>query len=82
MQGAFHVWTAHKKDKIRDIRFKPMQRHIFLYEKMVLFCKKKDDPQHVEKAAYIFKNTLDVSVRAHPPVTKPRLAGGGGGKGQ
>ena len=62
MQGAFNVWTAHKKDKIRDIRFKPMQRHIFLYGKIVLFCKKKDDPQHVEKAAYIFKNSLDVST--------------------
>ena len=61
MQGSFSVWTEHKKDKIKDLRFKPMQRHIFLYEKMILFCKKKDDPQSAEKAGYIYKSCLAVS---------------------
>ncbi|ELU03898.1 hypothetical protein CAPTEDRAFT_228658 [Capitella teleta] len=59
MQGSFSVWTEHKKDKIRDLRFKPMQRHIFLYENKVLFCKKKEDAQNAEKAGYIYKNSLE-----------------------
>ena len=60
MQGSFSVWTEHKKDKIKDLRFKPMQRHVFLYEKLVLFCKKREDPQHVEKATYTYKSSLEV----------------------
>jgi hypothetical protein len=60
MQGSFSVWEKDKKDKFRDIRFKPMQRHIFLYEKKILFCKKKEDPQNAEKAGYIYKHSLEV----------------------
>ncbi len=60
MQGAFQVWMEDKKTKIKDIRFKPMQRHVFLYEKRFLFCKKKDVPIHAEKASYIFKTDLQV----------------------
>ncbi|XP_076419012.1 proto-oncogene DBL isoform X6 [Peromyscus maniculatus bairdii] len=42
LQGAFSVWLGHRKGatKMKDFaRFKPMQRHIFLYEKAVMFCK-------------------------------------------
>ncbi|XP_069923054.1 proto-oncogene DBL isoform X5 [Oryctolagus cuniculus] len=44
MQGGFSVWIGHKKGptKMKDFaRFKPMQRHIFLYEKAVVFCKRR-----------------------------------------
>ena len=62
MQGAFNVWADNKS--LRGLRFKPMQRHVFLYENIVLFCKKKDDPghaSHTERASYIFKNSIQVS---------------------
>uniref|UniRef100_A0A8C9K521 MCF.2 cell line derived transforming sequence n=1 Tax=Panthera tigris altaica TaxID=74533 RepID=A0A8C9K521_PANTA len=44
MQGGFCVWTGHKKGatKMKDFaRFKPMQRHLFLYEKAIVFCKRR-----------------------------------------
>uniref|UniRef100_A0A8C6DCR0 MCF.2 cell line derived transforming sequence n=1 Tax=Moschus moschiferus TaxID=68415 RepID=A0A8C6DCR0_MOSMO len=44
MQGAFSVWIGHKKGttKMKDFaRFKPMQRHLFLYEKAIIFCKRR-----------------------------------------
>ncbi|CAB1346445.1 unnamed protein product [Coregonus sp. 'balchen'] len=44
MQGSFSVWTEHKKGhaKVKDLaRFKPMQRHLFLHEKALLFCDNK-----------------------------------------
>eukprot|EP00071_Canis_lupus_P038137 XP_022271694.1 proto-oncogene DBL isoform X5 [Canis lupus familiaris] len=44
MQGAFSVWIGHKKGatKMKDFaRFKPMQRHLFLYEKAIVFCKRR-----------------------------------------
>ncbi|KAJ8309753.1 hypothetical protein KUTeg_011618 [Tegillarca granosa] len=60
MQGGFTVSTEHKKEKIKDLRFKPMQRHMFLYEKSILLCKKKEDQhQHSEKRIYCFKNLLN-----------------------
>ncbi|XP_020935769.1 proto-oncogene DBL isoform X12 [Sus scrofa] len=43
-QGAFSVWIGHKKGatKMKDFaRFKPMQRHLFLYEKAIVFCKRR-----------------------------------------
>ncbi|GAB1610590.1 guanine nucleotide exchange factor DBS isoform X15, partial [Argonauta hians] len=61
MQGGFQVWTEHK-NKIRDFRFKPMSRHIFLYEKAVLLCKRKEDNQSSSSAVYIFKNMLKMSL--------------------
>jgi len=63
MQGSFSVWTEHKKH-IRDIRFKPMLRHVFLYDNSVLFCKKKDDPHNiVDKVSYQFKSSLKVTSK-------------------
>uniref|UniRef100_A0AAZ3NPC8 Mcf.2 cell line derived transforming sequence-like a n=1 Tax=Oncorhynchus tshawytscha TaxID=74940 RepID=A0AAZ3NPC8_ONCTS len=46
MQGSFSVWTEHKKGhaKVKDLaRFKPMQRHLFLHEKALLFCKRREE---------------------------------------
>lgn len=59
MQGSFSVWTECKKDRLRELRLKPMQRHIFLYQKAMLFCKKT--AAH-NKANYHFKRILKVSV--------------------
>ncbi|CAE1260161.1 MCF2 [Acanthosepion pharaonis] len=60
MQGSFQVWTEYK-NKMRDFRFKPMARHIFLYEKAILMCKRKDDNQTSANAVYIFKHMLKLS---------------------
>ncbi|XP_053311217.1 guanine nucleotide exchange factor DBS isoform X2 [Spea bombifrons] len=65
MQGSFNVWTEHKKghSKVKDLaRFKPMQRHLFLHEKAVLFCKKREENgEGYEKApSYSFKHSLNM----------------------
>ncbi|XP_064413685.1 guanine nucleotide exchange factor DBS [Latimeria chalumnae] len=67
MQGSFNVWTEHKKghSKVKDLaRFKPMQRHLFLYEKAVLFCKKREENgEGYEKApSYSYKHSLKMSA--------------------
>ncbi|NXY13117.1 MCF2L factor, partial [Atrichornis clamosus] len=67
MQGSFNVWTDHKKghNKVKDLaRFKPMQRHLFLYTKMLLFCKKREENTdgHEKSASYSFKNSLKMST--------------------
>uniref|UniRef100_A0A3Q3DPQ9 MCF.2 cell line derived transforming sequence n=1 Tax=Hippocampus comes TaxID=109280 RepID=A0A3Q3DPQ9_HIPCM len=46
MQGSFSVWISHKKvpTRMKELaRFKPMQRHLFLYESVLLFCKKREE---------------------------------------
>ncbi|XP_051782278.1 guanine nucleotide exchange factor DBS isoform X5 [Erpetoichthys calabaricus] len=67
MQGSFNVWTEHKKghSKVKDLaRFKPMQRHLFLHEKTLLFCKKREENgEGYEKApSYSFKHSLNMSA--------------------
>lgn len=67
MQGSFSVWTEHKKGhaKVKDLaRFKPMQRHLFLHEKALLFCKRREENgEGYEKApSYSFKHSLSVST--------------------
>ncbi|XP_027008301.2 guanine nucleotide exchange factor DBS isoform X2 [Tachysurus fulvidraco] len=67
MQGSFSVWAEHKRGhvKMMDLaRFKPMQRHLFLHEKALLFCKKREENgEGYEKApSYSFKQEL--SMRA------------------
>ncbi|XP_026092757.1 guanine nucleotide exchange factor DBS-like isoform X2 [Carassius auratus] len=67
MQGSFSVWTEHKKGhvKVKDLaRFKPMQRHLFLHEKALLFCKKREENgEGYEKApSYSFKHLLNMSA--------------------
>ncbi|XP_063323832.1 guanine nucleotide exchange factor DBS isoform X3 [Pelmatolapia mariae] len=66
MQGSFNVWTDHKKghSKVKDLaRFKPMQRHLFLYDKMLLFCKKREETTdgHEKTPSYSFKHSLKMS---------------------
>ncbi|KAM6099254.1 guanine nucleotide exchange factor DBS isoform 1-T3 [Theristicus caerulescens] len=67
MQGSFSVWTDHKKghSKVKDLaRFKPMQRHLFLHEKAVLFCKKREENgEGYEKApSYSYKHSLNMAA--------------------
>uniref|UniRef100_A0A3Q2CX51 DH domain-containing protein n=1 Tax=Cyprinodon variegatus TaxID=28743 RepID=A0A3Q2CX51_CYPVA len=66
MQGSFNVWTDHKRghSKVKDLaRFKPMQRHLFLYDKMLLFCKKREETSegHEKTPSYSFKHSLKMS---------------------
>ncbi|XP_056627669.1 guanine nucleotide exchange factor DBS isoform X2 [Triplophysa dalaica] len=67
MQGSFSMWTEHKKGhaKVKDLaRFKPMQRHLFLHQNALLFCKKRDENgEGYEKApSYSFKHSLNMSA--------------------
>ncbi|XP_061081994.1 guanine nucleotide exchange factor DBS-like isoform X2 [Conger conger] len=67
MQGSFSVWTEHKKGhaKVKDLaRFKPMQRHLFLHQKALLFCKRREENgEGYEKApSYSFKHSLNMSA--------------------
>ncbi|XP_072832670.1 guanine nucleotide exchange factor DBS isoform X2 [Vicugna pacos] len=67
MQGSFSVWTDHKKGhaKVKDLaRFKPMQRHLFLHEKAVLFCKRREESgEGYEKApSYSYKQSLNMTA--------------------
>ncbi|XP_062982230.1 guanine nucleotide exchange factor DBS isoform X3 [Elgaria multicarinata webbii] len=67
MQGSFSVWTDHKKghSKVKDLaRFKPMQRHLFLHEKAILFCKKREENgEGYEKApSYSYKHSLNMTA--------------------
>lgn len=67
MQGSFSVWAEHKRGHVKVIelaRFKPMQRHLFLHEKALLFCKRREESgEGYEKApSYSFKQELSVSI--------------------
>uniref|UniRef100_A0A665WT06 MCF.2 cell line derived transforming sequence-like 2 n=1 Tax=Echeneis naucrates TaxID=173247 RepID=A0A665WT06_ECHNA len=47
--------------EVKDLaRFKPMQRHLFLYDKMLLFCKKREETSdgHEKTPSYSFKHSL------------------------
>lgn len=53
--------------QVKDLaRFKPMQRHLFLYDKMLLFCKKRDETTegHEKSPSYSFKHSLKVGHRS------------------
>ncbi|XP_053436970.1 proto-oncogene DBL isoform X5 [Nycticebus coucang] len=73
MQGGFSVWTGHKKGatKMKDFaRFKPMQRHLFLYEKAVVFCKRRvETGEGCDRyPSYSFKHCLkmdEVGITEH-----------------
>ncbi|XP_077092349.1 proto-oncogene DBL isoform X2 [Siphateles boraxobius] len=67
MQGSFSVWISHKKGptRVKELaRFKPMQRHLFLHEHALLFCKRREE--HGENAdktpSYSFKHCLKMSA--------------------
>ncbi|KAJ3639462.1 hypothetical protein Zmor_002822 [Zophobas morio] len=58
LQGSFSVWVENKKDL--RLRLKPLRRHIFLYQKSILFCKSVSKSSH-NKATYHFKHYLKMS---------------------
>ncbi|XP_028609966.1 proto-oncogene DBL [Grammomys surdaster] len=63
LQGAFSVWLGHRKGatKMKEFaRFKPMQRHLFLYEKAVMFCKRRlESGEGADRyPSYSFKHCL------------------------
>lgn len=58
LQGAFSVWVENKKDL--RLRLKPMRRHIFLYQKSIVFCKSASKTSHNEDS-YQFKHYLKMS---------------------
>ncbi|XP_075813538.1 proto-oncogene DBL isoform X4 [Microtus pennsylvanicus] len=73
LQGAFSVWLGHRKGatKMKDFaRFKPMQRHLFLYEKAVMFCKRRfESGEDADRyPSYSFKHCLkmeEVGITEH-----------------
>ncbi|XP_053518345.1 proto-oncogene DBL [Artibeus jamaicensis] len=73
IQGAFSVWIGHKKGatKMKDFaRFKPMQRHLFLYEKAIVFCKRRVESGEgsLRYPSYSFKHSLkmeEVGITEH-----------------
>ncbi|XP_050976665.1 proto-oncogene DBL isoform X2 [Labeo rohita] len=67
MQGSFNVWINHRKGptRMKDMaRFKPMQRHLFLHERALLFCKKREENGEARDrtASYSFKHCLMMSA--------------------
>ncbi|XP_031747181.1 proto-oncogene DBL isoform X3 [Xenopus tropicalis] len=67
MQGSFSVWITHKKGatKMKELaRFKPMQRHLFLYERALVFCKKREEhgDGHDKTPSYSFKHILKMNA--------------------
>ncbi|XP_026320244.1 guanine nucleotide exchange factor DBS-like isoform X5 [Hyposmocoma kahamanoa] len=58
MQGSFLVASENKRDL--RLRIRPRRRHIFLYEKAMLFCKPATKNSH-NKATYHFKHDLQMS---------------------
>ncbi|XP_029020159.1 proto-oncogene DBL isoform X2 [Betta splendens] len=68
MQGSFSVWLSHKRGPTRMkelARFKPMQRHLFLYERALLFCKRREEHggDGGDKApSYGFKHCLKMTA--------------------
>ena len=64
MQGSFQMSTEHK-GKLKDLRFKPMQRQMFLHQKSILLCKRREDTHSSDKVIYSFKNLLKVSDKVY-----------------
>ncbi|XP_019952588.1 proto-oncogene DBL isoform X1 [Paralichthys olivaceus] len=65
MQGGFSVWISHKRAAVRMkelARFKPMQRHLFLYDHALLFCKRRDEDNQDRTPFYSFKSCLRMSA--------------------
>ncbi|XP_076857441.1 guanine nucleotide exchange factor DBS isoform X2 [Brachyhypopomus gauderio] len=67
MQGSFSVWAEHKRGHVKMMelaRFKPMQRHLFLHERALLFCKRREESgEGYEKApSYSFKQELNMNA--------------------
>lgn len=59
LQDSFQVWTDSKKDM--RLRMKTQQRHIFLYQKSMLFCKPASKTGH-NKSTYQYKHSVKMSL--------------------
>ncbi|KAM9782164.1 proto-oncogene DBL-like isoform 3-T3 [Syngnathus typhle] len=62
LQGSFSVWSSHKRAaaRMRELaRFKGAQRHVFLYERALVCCKRRDDRQG--SPVYSFKSCLGMN---------------------
>jgi len=57
LQDSFQICSENKKDI--KLRIKPQQRHVFLYQKAILFCKQDTKTGH-NKSTYQFKHWLKV----------------------
>ncbi|KAM6924206.1 proto-oncogene DBL [Xenentodon cancila] len=67
MQGSFSVWISHKRGPTRMkelARFKPMQRHLFLYERALLLCKRREEhgDGSDKTPSYSFKHCLKMTA--------------------
>ncbi|XP_041845858.1 proto-oncogene DBL isoform X4 [Melanotaenia boesemani] len=67
MQGSFSVWISHKRGATRMkelARFKPMQRHLFLYERALLLCKRREEhgDGSDKTPSYSFKHCLKMTA--------------------
>ncbi|XP_068596179.1 proto-oncogene DBL [Brachionichthys hirsutus] len=67
MQGSFSVWISHKRGptRVKELaRFKPMQRHLFLYERALLLCKRREEhgDGSDKTPSYSFKHCLKMSA--------------------
>lgn len=62
LQDSFQVWTDSKKDL--RLRLKTQQRHIFLYQKAMLFCKQASKTGH-NKSTYQYKHYVKVCFYVH-----------------
>ncbi|KAG5677170.1 hypothetical protein PVAND_006951 [Polypedilum vanderplanki] len=58
LQDSFQICSENKKDL--RLRIKPQQRHVFLYQKAILFCKQDTKTGH-NKSTYQFKHWLKMS---------------------
>ena len=59
LHGSFRVWTEHKNEKLKGLRLRPMQRHVFLYQRDMLFCKQREGEEN--QPSYTFKTKINVS---------------------
>uniref|UniRef100_UPI00358DFDE0 guanine nucleotide exchange factor DBS isoform X2 n=1 Tax=Myxine glutinosa TaxID=7769 RepID=UPI00358DFDE0 len=68
MQGPFAVWTEARKghNMVKELtRFKPMQRHLFLFPSVLLFCKRREEAGESARpgdAPYSFKHLLKMNL--------------------
>lgn len=73
LQGGFSVWSSHKgapAARMREMaRFKGARRHVFLYERALVCCKRRDD--RGRSPVYSFKSGLEVRT-ARPIAENPR----------
>jgi len=62
-QDVFSVWNLKRDHRsLRDLRFKSQTRHIMLYNRFVVLCKKKDDATSYtnKQSTYALKNLIPV----------------------